>query len=604
MSDGVIKNTFLIGNDGALKAINDIQKEVVRLEKENAKLAQSSKKGASEYGQASREAKQLLASLVSETDRHNNKVAELKRLLDANKISQGQYTAAVTEANKQLAASEGHMSRTAGAGKAAFGSAAVSSLLQYVAGVGSVGTALQKAIELFQTLDQEAQKAFQRIQDSQAGMSELAGQAKDENEAKQLIHNARKAYDSGVGKSEDEAARLHYKLRATGLYGEREVFEALDRSNVIADVVGTAGATARIQSAMGKEETGDATAVTSKLFRASDATQYSFDQVAVAAAEPALFAGKLKMKDEELLAQLASGMQVLDPAKAGTGARSYYEALLKQGGFEGLSATEQMAKVRGTLAPMDEEARKKFFGSIEGQTFFEALQTKQGQETFQQQMVALPEAERTKLALRKAKFPDVDPALRRSRLAELAKRKREAQDRPEGTDRALSEAIIDEQTARTKESMGNMPAAVERVGLQTLRLGLGDQVMIDDASRDNALSQSLRDEIGAPRGKTLGQEVAATSGNAYGWFTHPERKTGEWLGQKVGNRIVEWAGLEAKTDRQTEVVSEGVSVNKEVVNEIRGLRQDIQRIQPVPVPAPVPPSRPLPRNTSLANQVR
>ena len=465
------------GVEAALKAIGRATKDVSN---ENAKME--------------RAAAQTLRSIQTPQERYNQKIGELKHLYDKNKLSLDQYRRAVEQVESQY-------KRASDSGEDAFGDKALRNLVQYTAGIASIAALLGKAVQMFHDLDAEAQAAFDRMKDSRAGLAELAGLAKSPEEAQQLVETARKAYERGVGKSEDEAAGLHYKLKSTGLYEERKVFEDLSKSGVVTDVIPTIGATAKIQAAMGKAETGDATAVLSKLYQASDVTQYRMEEIARAAAEPALFAGKLGMKDEELLAQLAGGLQTLDVSKVDSGARAYYQALLQRGGFEGLSAEKQMAEVKKRLGTMDAEEQKKFFGSIEAQTFYEALMTQQGQQTFREQMVALPEAERTQLAIQKTMLPEVDTGLRRTRIAGEATRRREAQDIPEGRDRALAEAIIEDRVASLKSEGRDVEAWMGRQLWGMTRFlgsfaGRGDKMIIESAGNfRDALSADTQAEL-------------------------------------------------------------------------------------------------------------
>ena len=533
----------------AVKAKANMIAAEQRLQQELTDTAGKTRQLTAEERKLAKEAKDAYEKTLTPMQRYQAKLNMLDAALKRGIITRQQYNAAVAKSKAELDHAGTSLRTSARAHDSTFGTAAIQSLGQYALGVGSISAALAKAVELFRALDQEAQEAFERINESKAGMAELAGLARTPEEAKAFVDTARKAYDQGVGRTEEEAAGLHYKLQSTGLYNDRKVFEELAKTGAVRDVMPTVGATAKIQAAMGTEETGDATAVVSKLYAASDATQYTMPQIAKAAAEPALFGAKLGMSDEGVLAQITGALQTLDVSKVDSGARAYYQALAQRGGFEGLNATEQITAVQERTAPMDAEDRTKFFGSIEAQTFFEALTTQRGQQVFQEQLVALPEAERTQLALTKAQLPDVDPALRKARLAELAERKKEAEDRDEGEQRALTQAILDERQARTKREHGNALAYIERGAMTTGRMFLGDEFVEQEASHDPLLSSELREEVGPARGTLLRRRVsqAAQAYDASRWATQPMTKANEFF----AGRAAKLFGFGAKDGEDT-----------------------------------------------------
>ena len=494
MSDAIrLKSTS--DNKELIKSLDAAQKRMLGLEKQLEKTSAKSKKLTAEQRAMARHAKKAFEEAQSPLQRYENKMKRLERAFKKGAITQREFEAGSKKLKRELHQTQGGFSMVAKASETAFNPM---KLTAFAGGIVSVSALLKKATDLLNEMDEASRRAFDQAKEARPGMAELAGLAKTPEEAQKLVTKARKAYDTGVGKTEEEAAGIHYKLKSAGLYEEREVFEELSRSGAIRDVIPTVGATARIQSAMGKAETGDAMAVMSKLYQASDVTQYTVPEIGAAAAEPALYAGRLGMKDEELLAQLAAAMQVSDPGKSGTQATAFYSTLLEKGGFKGLSAEQMMTKVGETLAPMSEADQKKWFGRKEGQTFYQTLLT--NQETFRQQMQALPEAEQMQLARVKASLPDVDSLLGATRSADEAKRSSAAEDRGAGEARALVEAVFAERDTAIKEKMpGRVGQAFSTVGRSIVGLVqrvAGDEAVLENTMvRDAELSPELRGRI-------------------------------------------------------------------------------------------------------------
>ncbi len=465
------------------------------------KVSKATNDAAKEQRELERSAKRVLESIATPQDRYNAKITELNKLYGASKLTVDQFRAALTKVRNEYAALNDAATKNAQktedasvANAKAFGPEPLAAIGRYAAGILSLSAAIGIIKQGFTDMDAAREEAFNRAKGERAGLAQLAGLAQGPEQAQEYVNAAREAYKSGVGATPDEAAGLHYALISANLYDQRKVFEDLARSGVMSDVRPAVGAVAKIQAAMGVKETGDATALMSKLYQAADVTQYEAQDVAKAAAEPALFASKLGMSDEELIAQLVPAMAVLPANKVDSSARAYYQNLLVKGGYEGLSAEAQMAKVKKTLAPKSAEEQKKWFGSIEAQTFYETLMTEQGQKTFASEMAALPEAERTKLAVQKARLPDTDTELRRVRQAEESKRLREASERPEGAARALSEQILEDRMAYYKSRGEDWTAWWANKEARTERWLGGDEGVIRTAINDPRVREITREE--------------------------------------------------------------------------------------------------------------
>ncbi len=166
MSD--VKFRYTGDNAEALKAVEQLQKKVAQLEAANDKLNQSSKKGSADNAQASREAKRLLASLVSEQERHNKRVEELTRLLKAKKISQNQYAAAVAKSAKEV-------DRAEKSGDKAFGSGAIAqikSMASAIAGGAGLAAAWKLVADEINAANEAQARAGEEsltVADAQAG---------------------------------------------------------------------------------------------------------------------------------------------------------------------------------------------------------------------------------------------------------------------------------------------------------------------------------------------------------------------------------------------------------------------------------------------------
>ncbi len=562
------------------------------MEKGMGKVAGETRKAAAEQAALERAAKRVIDSVMTPQERYNAKIAELNRLYGASKLSVDQFRAATQRAGSQLDA-------TGQAGEKAFGAAAVASVGRYVGGLASIATVLGIATRAMREMDAAREEAFERAKGERAGLAELAGLAKTPEEAQGYITEARKAYASGVGGSEDEAAGLHYALVSAGLYEDRKLFEDLSRSGVIRDVKPAVGATKTLQYLMGEKETGDATAVMSKLYQAADVTQYEVQDVARAVATPALYAAKLGMSDEDLIAQGTAGMMGMPVSKVDSAARAYYQALLLHGGFEGLSASEQIEKVKETVGSMSAEDQKKWFGSVEAQDLYGILAGEQGQKVVQEQLVALPEAERTQLALRKATLPDVDTGLRRTKAAEVAKRQSDAEDRPEGMDRALAEAIIEEHVAALKQRGGNFEAWAAGAMMRIPLPGRDERVITGASAFQDDLSPGTQAELKEWwRLRRLEEnDPAEIARRLHGQETEAAPPM-----SPAGQRQID--ELDAGRATVTQVVptptgndpqmSENNQLARETVQTLKEIRDEVRR-------SPQRPARPLPASSSAAN---
>ncbi len=627
---GEVRLKTTADNRELLRTLDEVNKRVVTLEKQLETTSAKSKKLTAEERRVASAAKKAFDDLQSPTQKHQANLEKLNAAVAKGTINQSEYAAAVRKSEMQLSQASGAMSTTARAHDEAFGPKALATIARYAAGVFSISTALQKTIEYFNAMDQLAEDAAGRAKGERAGLAGLAGLATSPEEAQTLLTNAREAFTRGVGKTEDETANLHYALKSAGLYDDprdRTLFENLSKSGVLSDARPAVEATAKLQAAMGVEETGDATAVMSKLYQAADATQYEAQDIAKAVAEPALFAKKLGMSDEELVAQAVAGMAVLPVSKVDSSARAYYQALLLQGGYEGLSATDQVAKVKQTVSPMSAEDQKKYFGSVEAQTYYEILASEQGERTVKAEMAALPEAERNQLAVTKAKLPDVDRGLRLARMEEEARRENQAEDRPEGYDRLLTERIIEERSAAIKRKYGSGHAWGQSQAFRWGRWFAGDEATIKGFEGDRLLSEETRQEIRTRLHGSTERTPAAETPAPDDRYYRPPQPTPitppadevfrglpgglpsqlpapvslpvldiprlQPAGHPVGNTQV----LEDATRQQTQTLDSGQREMVTLLREISGKLQPVTRITPVPTV-----TRPLPASTSAANR--
>jgi|GEM_PF-1969051 hypothetical protein len=549
MSDGGIKLKYTGDSSEAIKAVAAAQKAITALEKENAKLHETSAKGSAAYAKASADTKKIIAGLTTEQEKHNRRVEELNRLKEHGKITEKQYADAVKESNRQLHTTRGTLGDVEKAHVSTFGAAAIGRLAAYAGGFALVSAGIAQAVKLLSELDAKSQEAFTRLQGERAGMSELAGLAGSPAEAQQYVAEAKKAFESGVGKTQDEAAALHYQLRSTNLYEQRKIFEDLSRSGAIRDITPVVSAVDMMQSAFGVKETGDATALISKLYRSSDVTRYEVPEIAQAAAAPSLFAKNLGQTDEELIAQLTVAGKVMPIAEAGTGMERLLLTMQEKDAFKGLGAERSLLDIQAMqkgdigyfggaeqaktrlgemkMKPddiadwmtraeagqgMDPAAFQTWMGEKRGMVAFEAIMGQM--DMFRQEMVGLPKAEETRLAEMKTTLPGAVPEIRAGQLAEVSKRGSEAEDRLEGEARALSEAILAERDTAVKAAIpgrtGQAASILGRGLAKWQQMFVGDEALINQTAAGGVdVSPELRQQAIQHRMRVALERLAA-----------------------------------------------------------------------------------------------
>jgi hypothetical protein len=622
MSDGEIKNTFTVDNTGALRAIKDAQKEVAKLEKENEKLARSSKKGAQENAEASREAKRLLASLVTEQEKHNKRVAELKRLLADNRISQEQYAAAVRR-------SQAEVDRAGQSGMDAFGPqaiAAVKSMATAVAGGAGLAAAWKLVTDEINAANEARKRAGEEsvtVADAQAGALRNLG-ATDPADRDRFLSDIKSLADDLQVEEKKLYLLASDALSARGNLSVEQAMEAVRLGAQVApdDATGTgkafAGASldiAKLSGASAEESAGFLMNV-GQMARVTDTGRLARN-VTPALTAAAAHEGDLPTAGATYAA-LTGGMG--DP----TGEQTKTAMIKFAGALDEFLPEVESMRERIAMLQQDEALQKQFLDKYSFEAAakapIEQLVTGQGAtaEAYADFLGRMPDVEesgdffRQWLATFKTTSLQVTAEMDRAR-ARLSENLRTA----------------DQDAARAGIAIKDLQQTLEDAGMASLGAKLNtfeasvsgeqlEKVLEILQRRQNALEagpvilgtgyQGAWWSPSGPGGMQQEPEHAAPTeadlrkADALARYIAGIRDIQARLAEADESRPAPAAAgmsttaLENETRTQTRAVEDG---NQEIVNEIRGLRQDLQRVTPV---TPAPASRPLPSNTSLANQ--
>lgn len=328
-----------------------------------------------------------------------------------------------------------------------FGSKAMGQLTSYIGGFVSLGAAIGAVVKSFQAMNRVREEGAQKIRESEMGMAQLTQLAMgDPVKLQGLIRGAKDIYRGGGAATLDQASRTMFALESAGAGGlqERDLFSKLFGIIKQPDVMARAATT--LLTSMGPKETGGLRAIMSKGFAASQFAPATAEEMLEASSRGSGLAGMLGMRDESVLAAVSLLSQATGSAEqGGTQFASLLTAMVKKGGYKGMSLPQAVRQIQG-MGMADEELVK-YLGRKEALRGFTTLTGN------------LPELEKRMGAIGAAQEGDLLGDLIASRQAqpELAAALIERQARAEaelanqfGVGRMLSNAAMERFTAERR----------------------------------------------------------------------------------------------------------------------------------------------------------
>jgi len=421
---------------------------------------------------------------------------------------EGQLRSAIAKLEKQQESLKRKLGETGKAGRRAgkdmgesFGQRAITQIASYTASVVGVVPAIQKIGQAWREADQARDMAAQKIRESEISLASLTQLAMgDKAKLADLLGGAKQIYMGGGARTLAEAGRTMFALESAGVGGERDLFTRLFGIVEQPDVMARAATT--MLTAMGPEETGGLRAIMSKGFAASHFAPASAEQMLEATSRSGDVGRMLGMRDESLLAATSLLSQASGTAElGGTQLASYLSALVKEGGYEGMSLAESVRKIQGMgLSNAD---LVKFLGRKEAVRGYSTM------------ALNLPELERRTGAITAAQKGDLlgeliasreaQPMLAATLLERQAKAREEVGSTEMGTKRILTDAMLADLMARQR-AQGSSEAmiAFTKMGFKSQRFLYGDESIFEDFTTLRAQREPIINA--AEAGTTLPEE--------------------------------------------------------------------------------------------------
>lgn len=433
---------------GAVKAVNDLVKAVIKGEEAFEKVSKKADK-------LDKAAQQITRNNEGPQERYNRKIAELAELVNKGKLSFEQADIAARRYSKEL-------EKAGDAGRTAFGPAALNNLKQFALGMVGIQQAAQLGLAAIRAMDQEIEQAAQRQMASRRGLgslSQLASTAENpQQEMASLLREARAIRASGAAETDDEAGNILFSLVSAGLTKEdRDFAVALKRSGVLSDVGGASTSFAALQTALGAGEVGSFQDFMSKALAASAAAPAQANEIPIAAARAGGSAREMGLSDEFLFASTALiAKQTGSASEAGTLLAGFLKGVEKSGldvkGKTGLEIVEMLSAL-----PADKQGIGGVLGeSQEAISGFRVLRDNLGALTALQGSIERGQA--SGLAAAAVGLPSGDAALAAAQARAGAEGRYDRALDPYAIEKNLLEAAFRERAATRLES-GSMFAA-------------------------------------------------------------------------------------------------------------------------------------------------
>ena len=278
-----------------------------------AKTADKAKKLSKEERDLAREAKRVYDETRTPQERHIQKMEQLNRLVRKGTIAQQTYRRAVKQSQEQL--------RTAGqAGQKSFGAGALGQVKSLAMGFIGVSAAVALVVRGLRRVVEERKELAQLQAEasfSAGALSQLTGGDPEKTAELQAVGQA--IFAAGGTKSQPEAMKAAFNLQSAGALEQHGFVSRLAAIAGDEGIVGLTGKAGKLQSAFGKEETGDYVDIFSKATgAAAPLPEVGVSEILKATTKAAGAAGAIGLSDEELFAAISRVSSVYEPDEAST----------------------------------------------------------------------------------------------------------------------------------------------------------------------------------------------------------------------------------------------------------------------------------------------
>ena len=374
--------------------------------------------------------------------------------------------------------------------KDAFGTAAVSNLARYAAGMYGITAALGTVKQLFTDVRQEADRLGERQRQSKFGMGSLAQLAESDAQMRAMVAQAKKTFAEGATETLDEAGAVQFTLESAGLGEYRRGVSRMLASGVVKDAKKLVDASAGLQTAFSEAETGRFEDIVSKGYGASKGAPASIDEILQAAGVAGSAAAALGLSDEELLAAIPTVAKVEGPETAGTQVKQLLAAIEKKAIPQGyLTGRETLPEMIATLQQKVEEGgniRSMLGDEIRAIAGFRTLAKNQSilADNLANVQGAIKHNEFGATAFeRKIRFAEqVDPGLIATKARQQAVAREELTGQTVATTSQLADALEADLLAykRDERWFGELGQAFHRMWFAGERMLIGDRSFVKD----------------------------------------------------------------------------------------------------------------------------
>jgi hypothetical protein len=464
------------------------------------KVAESEKKAAKESKaletqtkKLGREATKAWEKSKSGAQKYRDQIRMLDQAKKATILTEKQHAQAVRYTKQQFQAA-GVAARLASRGvrtvgvanQAAFGPAALSSLMRYAAGYVGVSAAVRGVTMALREMSKVRQESAERQKESEIGLGSLGQLALgDPVKLRSLVSAAKQTYREGGAATLGEAGKMIFQLESAGALEDWKFFSDL-RSRSLLEQPGKMGAaTAALNKTMGEAETGGTRALVSKGFAASAYSPSSVEEIMAASATSGLTAGLMGMRDEPILAGTAVlATQKVDAATAGTWFSQMMTTWQEKPEIEGKTFEEALDVTQKIKESMTSEEFARWFGRKQGRLAFEGIMADRPR--FEKALRDIDVAEQGSMAQKAIDAADTIPELVAVRSQRQAKAKKELGETELGIRRNLTDTMMDSMRTRGRDvaRRSDYPRIVEGmnlvtdIGMRGIRALYGDDTML------------------------------------------------------------------------------------------------------------------------------
>lgn len=286
--------TTIIAGDST--SLTDAQRKVVESAKE---MQEEYKKVDREVKQLGRSADRTFRETRTETEKYNQRVGELSRLLRSGKIDQETFNRALDQARQKFGMAGDASSRAFGAG---LGGMLASRITQFAGMISAVEIIRGNLARM----NEEARESARNLDELFTTTGEMAQVAESDKEFRQLKSIQDQMLRAGAATTPLEAGKIALALKAAEQTHEAATAAELSRVGLTSDLEGLITSVTKLQTAFkGGDDIGNLAAIVSKAFIAGGPALERADELIAEAASAAKVAGSAGLTDEELLAATA-----------------------------------------------------------------------------------------------------------------------------------------------------------------------------------------------------------------------------------------------------------------------------------------------------------